>query len=49
MTGDDVTADELQTGVVKTGLAAQSYDVRLHVWNHSCDYDYTLHMGIASP
>lgn len=49
ISGNSYTAAEFAAGIVKTGCAAQSYDVKATVWNHSCNYGDTDLMAIAAP
>jgi hypothetical protein len=37
----DYTADELDTGITISVPSDGNLDVKLEVWNHSCDYDFT--------
>jgi hypothetical protein len=43
------TGDEIQDGVTIEIVGAGNIPVRMHVYNHSCDYDYTENYVVTMP
>jgi len=45
----DYTEDELSAGVDIQTVGMGSLPVRIEVWNHTCDYNYTEHEHVTMP